>query len=230
MLAKDITGMRSGRLVAIRPTRKKSNGRGVVWECRCTCGKVHYTMAYRIINRSVKSCGCGSIEQAKKVAAKLGLSKKKDITGQTFGRLTAIECTGKKLFSSYIWTFRCNCGKKTVASITQVSGGHKRSCGCLTTDIQSLKIKGRRFGRLVALKRDGHKGGSIMWKCQCDCGKLVRKSASNLVSGHTKSCACLADAARFVLHTSIDPMDVPFEVTNLMKARREIKQAIKQAV
>ena len=33
----DITGMRFGRLIAIRPTSERKN-RSVVWECRCNCG------------------------------------------------------------------------------------------------------------------------------------------------------------------------------------------------
>lgn len=226
--SKDITGMRSGRLVAVRPTNKRRGNRGVIWECRCECGRTHYTMAYRIINKSVKSCGCRHIEQAKKAAFKLGLLKKKDITGQVFGKLTALECTGKKKYSDYIWKLRCDCGKTINRPICQVLSGGTRSCGCLVTDIHSLKIEGRRFGRLTALTRDGHKSGSITWKCQCDCGELASITATRLASGHTKSCGCLNDATRFVQFTNINPMNVPFAVTDTMNVRRELKKAIKQ--
>ena len=36
---KDLSGMRFGRLVAISPTEKRSNGgKSVVWKCLCDCG------------------------------------------------------------------------------------------------------------------------------------------------------------------------------------------------
>jgi hypothetical protein len=36
---KDISGMRFGRYVAIRPTSRRNNIRQVYWLCRCDCGK-----------------------------------------------------------------------------------------------------------------------------------------------------------------------------------------------
>ena len=30
-----------------------------------------------------------------------------------------------------------------------------------------------------------------MWRCQCDCGKIVETSANSLLSGNTRSCGCL---------------------------------------
>lgn len=37
------------------------------------------------------------------------------------------------------------------------------------------------------------KGGSVIWKCKCDCGNpdYVYVASNNLRSGHTKSCGCL---------------------------------------
>ena len=54
----DITGERSGKLVAVKfayisPKNKKS-----VWECRCDCGNTYFTFASFIKNKKVKSCGC----------------------------------------------------------------------------------------------------------------------------------------------------------------------------
>lgn len=54
-------------------------------------------------------------------------------------------------------------------------------------------LKGQRFGRLTAIERTdslGRKG--VYWKCVCECGKETSVHARALVSGHTKSCGCLA--------------------------------------
>lgn len=58
--------------------------------------------------------------------------------------------------------------------------------------MKALDIAGGRFGRLTALRRDGHINGSIAWKCLCECGNGHRVKANYLVSGHTASCGCLA--------------------------------------
>ncbi len=51
-------------------------------------------------------------------------------------------------------------------------------------------LTGRRFGRLVVLRRCEEKHRLVRWHCQCDCGVLKVVSATNLTGG-TKSCGCL---------------------------------------
>ena len=53
-------------------------------------------------------------------------------------------------------------------------------------------ITNQRFGRLVVLGKDGHKGKNIVWKCRCDCGNETEANGNNLKKGYTKSCGCLA--------------------------------------
>ncbi|KAA6303121.1 MAG: hypothetical protein EZS26_000724 [Candidatus Ordinivivax streblomastigis] len=57
-----------------------------------------------------------------------------------------------------------------------------------------MKIKdltGQRFNLLVVLeKTDKRIGGSIVWKCICDCGNTTEVTSGNLHSGHTNSCGC----------------------------------------
>jgi 5-methylcytosine-specific restriction endonuclease McrA len=53
-------------------------------------------------------------------------------------------------------------------------------------------IKGKRFGRLVALGATPERqDGSVIWECECDCGEVVLASRRNLISGGTRSCGCL---------------------------------------
>ena len=53
-------------------------------------------------------------------------------------------------------------------------------------------IEGFKFGNLTALEMVGrNKQRAVLWKCICDCGKLVEVASGTLKSGNTKSCGCL---------------------------------------
>jgi len=51
-------------------------------------------------------------------------------------------------------------------------------------------IAGQRFGRLVAIERNGRVAGSSLWLCRCDCGNYSTVGMSRLVTGGTRSCGC----------------------------------------
>lgn len=52
-------------------------------------------------------------------------------------------------------------------------------------------IAGRRYGRLVAVKRDVSITKEIRWRCRCDCGMEVTILKRSLTSGRTRSCGCM---------------------------------------
>ena len=54
-----------------------------------------------------------------------------DLTGQTFGDLTAIKIAGMSAQGKTLWECQCSCGKNTVVDISKLRNGHTRSCGCL---------------------------------------------------------------------------------------------------
>ena len=54
--AKDLTNQQFNELIAIKPTTKRNNG-SVVWECKCSCGKIHYVSAHDLTNNRISSCG-----------------------------------------------------------------------------------------------------------------------------------------------------------------------------
>jgi hypothetical protein len=59
----------------------------------------------------------------------------RDVTGQTFGRLTAIYYVGRRPGSrGSFWLCRCLCGRHTVARVAVLRNGTTRSCGCLSAD------------------------------------------------------------------------------------------------
>lgn len=69
----------------------------------------------------------------------------KDITGQTFNRLTAIEFVECR--NGYAcWKFQCSCGNQKILPGYSVRNGSVKSCGCLhhNKDPTKFKIKGER--------------------------------------------------------------------------------------
>lgn len=55
----------------------------------------------------------------------------KDITGQKFGRLTAVKLTDKRYGASCVWLCKCDCGNEKEVPLMSLTSGNTRSCGCL---------------------------------------------------------------------------------------------------
>ena len=57
----------------------------------------------------------------------------------------------------------------------------------------AIDLTGQRFGRLMVTGRDTNKteGGSVWWKCRCDCGRVKTTIGQSLRKGATRSCGCL---------------------------------------
>lgn len=53
------------------------------------------------------------------------MAKPKDISGQKFGRLTALKYLGKSK-----WLCKCDCGGTSNSRYDRLVGGHAQSCGC----------------------------------------------------------------------------------------------------
>jgi len=57
-----------------------------------------------------------------------------------------------------------------------------------------IDITGKRFGRLVVIKKvKALDTSSSFWECACDCGKTTIASSLHLRESHTKSCGCLKE-------------------------------------
>ncbi len=54
----------------------------------------------------------------------------RDISGQRFGRLTAVRRIGKRSGLS-AWLAKCDCGNETTVLLNNICRGLVRSCGCL---------------------------------------------------------------------------------------------------
>lgn len=160
---KDIAGMRSGRLVALEPTDQTRRG-SILWRCRCDCGNEVLIEGYRISKGIVKSCGCSRRRK-----------NMKDVTGQRFGRLTAICRLDEKRGTNYLWLCQCDCGKEVRTTVNALLSGNSKSCGC---------------GRVDAMKRNIEKYGTVVDHVRLIDGtcvdKLERKGLQkNNTSGYT---------------------------------------------
>lgn len=121
-LRNDITGMRFGRLVAIKYL---DNGK---WQCKCDCGNPQLVTvkACNLKNGHTKSCGCIVKEQSA-VNGKKGLM---DLTNQRFGKLVAKKQVKKD--GKTVWKCKCDCGNTCYISqnnLCRKENGTK-SCGC----------------------------------------------------------------------------------------------------
>lgn len=70
---------------------------------------------------------------------------------------------------------------------------------------RAVDRRGMRYGRLTVLEPTAQRqSGSIVWRCQCDCGNVTCVSAKLLASGKIASCGCLRremQAAKATDHT-----------------------------
>lgn len=123
-----------------------------------------------------------------------------DLTGKTFGQLTAVKAVAKEGSRKRFWLCRCSCGSETVVEESHLKSGHTKSCGCYRRMLPRKRqhdLTGRRYGRLLVLGPVVEEDGSIRnWECLCDCGKKVICYKENLYSGATRSCGCLQEEQR----------------------------------
>lgn len=124
-------GQRFARLVVLHETEKRNGKRYAL--CRCDCGTEREFDIYGLLSGHTKSCGCLARE-------KLDLGRQAtDLTGQTFGRLTARYRDGTK-YGGALWMCECKCGNIVYVPAGDLVHGNTTSCGCALSDhTRSLK-------------------------------------------------------------------------------------------
>ena len=115
-----------------------------------------------------------------------------DITGQKYGKLTAIKLYHTTRNGAF-WLCQCECGNTCVASEDNLKAGRMTSCRCVRESKRSLI--GKKFGKLTVLAKtdERYSDGSILYECLCDCGKTTVVRGDSLKNGNTVSCGCIAE-------------------------------------
>lgn len=98
----DLTNKIFGELQAIKPTDKRINN-SVVWECKCSCGRIHYAAANVLNAHRIESCGC--IKESKGIRKIKELLEKNNInytTEKTFNTCKFQDSNQPARFDFYI--------------------------------------------------------------------------------------------------------------------------------
>lgn len=74
--------------------------------------------------------------------------KRADLTGQRFGRLTAIRFVETNGAGNAVWRFRCDCGVEFNTVGNYVTSGRTKSCGCYRSECTAARNR--------AIKRKHH--------------------------------------------------------------------------
>ncbi len=123
------------------------------------------------------------------------MSKAKDLTETRVGKLLLIERKRENNRTYYLC--KCDCGnEKWIRADGLTKKNKTSSCGCLSekTKFKAKDLRGKRFGRLIALEPTEERDKSsetVIWRCKCDCGNTKNISSYLLTSGRVRSCGCL---------------------------------------
>ena len=149
-----------------------------MWECKCDCGNTTYVRVGNLRPGGTTSCGC---EKGKNSL---------DLTGQRFGKLTAIKPTDERRNGNVMWECKCDCGNTMYVRVAALRSNRNQSCGCANPK-KAVDLTGQRFGKLTAIKPTGERRfKGVVWECKCDCGNTTYVKAGTLRSGNSTSCGC----------------------------------------
>lgn len=117
----DLVGQRFGRLVVEEYAFTKN--KRAYWKCKCDCGTFKNIPTGALRNGETQSCGC----LRKEVSSR---TRSKDISGQRFGMLVAVNYEYTDNSRNRHWKCICDCGKITYPSAGSLLQGNTTSCGC----------------------------------------------------------------------------------------------------
>lgn len=141
----------------------------------------------------------------------------KDIAGEQFGYLTAIEFDHRDKRKTY-WKFRCKCGKEVIRATSRLYEAKTPSCGCYSLELieearerreqrekekaEKMRYKhksarnnrdltGEKWGFLNVLQRVGELDSvNTEYLCECVCGKRTVKKQKYIITSAKASCGC----------------------------------------
>ena len=124
---KGLAGEKFGYLRAVEPIGRTSDGR-VIWRLQCKCGNTIERSTKELANKSgPRSCGCKRAE-----ANRLrGEEDKLILDGDRFGCLVIEREIERAKNRNRQFLCRCDCGRITKATYSNLDSGNKTTCGTL---------------------------------------------------------------------------------------------------
>jgi hypothetical protein len=130
--AKDLTGEKFGKLIALNATDNRDANGCILWECKCDCGNLCYVISASLIRGKTNSCGCYNIEQLK--------ARFKNLIGLRFGRLVVVKKNTLRA-RGVLWDCVCDCNNEITVESSSLLSKHTRSCGCISKELGSTNLK-----------------------------------------------------------------------------------------
>lgn len=129
-------GLNHNRITTLVSYKRSNDHKNRFLYYICLCGKVQIGQSRDIISEITKSCGCANRENT-------SIQRKKDFTGQRFGRLTVLREAGKDNFGQILWECECSCKDKNRIIVPgyRLFWGHTKSCGCLQKESSKSRDK-----------------------------------------------------------------------------------------
>ena len=155
---KDLTGQVFGRLIVVERAEdrvSKAGNHKTMWLCKCSCGNETIVSSDGLKSGGTQSCGCLAKELTSQKCSK-------DITGQKFGKLTAIKRVSK-IGEPVKWECQCDCGNTCVVSENNL-GRSTKSCGCLRHKGTHKLSKTRLYGVWTDMKQRCYNPNEIAYK------------------------------------------------------------------
>lgn len=114
-----------------------------------------------------------------------------NLLNKQFGDWTVMSLAPKKNGRIY-WHCKCMCGVERDVLQGSLTTGKSTGCGCSAKKNKYYSdISNQTFGALTAVeKTDKRDNGSIIWKCQCECGNIVYWDSSRLKQTKNPHCGC----------------------------------------
>ena len=169
-------GRKFGQLTVLFRVAVESDPRKVYWACHCDCGEYCIKRSDALKNGSSVICD---------------KNNHNNLVGQRFGHLIVVEQLNE-FKKGNRWKYRCMCDCGNLTPIytwqTYLLNGYPQSCGCGNSNIKD--ITGQRFGMLTVLEplEERTETNGLIWKCRCDCGRIVEFPSKTLLKGAVSSC------------------------------------------
>ena len=135
-----VTGAIFGQLTVINLSREENYKR--FYLCRCECGDTYVGREDALRSGVTSRCRKCAYKARSVPTNKKPRSDIKDMSGEKFGRLTALNYV--RTDAGTKWQCSCECGSTVTVGRHALISGATKSCGCLNIEVQ--KQKGTYYG------------------------------------------------------------------------------------